>query len=82
MRSNERVFLNVATSSQSDSVAIHQALVAARAAASAWVERNRRRAVTPAALDQLRCLWTDMWTELDSTLSAGARIRLRPLRDR
>ena len=78
----ERVFLSVATSSPSDSLAIHQALIAARAAASAWVDRNRRHAITPAALDQLRCLWTDMWSELGSTLSPGALVRLRALGDR
>ena len=78
----ERVFLGVANSSPSDSMAIHQALIAARTAAATWVDRNRHRVVTPEALDQLRRLWADMWNQLDSSLSTGARVRLRALRDR
>lgn len=78
----EQVFLDVANSSPSDSMAIHRALIAARTAAATWVDSNRHGVVTPEALDQLRSLWTDMWSTLDSSLSPGARVRLRALRDR
>lgn len=78
----EHVFVSVAAASPSDSIAIHDALGTAHAAAVAWAARVRENSATPEALDQLRSVWTSMWDALDSSLSAGARARLRTLRDR
>lgn len=78
----EHVFVSVAAASPSDSLAIHEALGAARTAAVAWAAHSRQGAATWEAFEQLRGIWTTMWDALDSSLSAGARTRLRTLRDR
>jgi hypothetical protein len=76
------VFQSLSGATHSDSVAIFNAVAAARAAATAWVGAEGARAAHGEDLMRLRAIWADMWRTLDSTLSASARGRLSSVRER
>jgi len=73
------VFEDMAGATGRDSIAIHDALASAQTRAAEWAVRHRDRSANPAALDSLRGIWQAMWSDLDASLGAVARERLRPV---